>query len=831
MFPQLDQMEREFLGETHKTSLSSTTDFQSTSVHGRAGLDSSDEECTVKPSLFRIAFDRRGNSESSNQSNEVEPKEEPDVSDFTVKTKTGPIGYTDDENSIGTQPPMDDNDDDTGPGINSNEDNEEKEDGSMPPEETHGRGTDHPPQGSEPLTVLDDSDATRLENDSRDDSEVHRHIDVVFHATADLNTSLKELLKKVVSALGRKMTAEEKNESRSYIRRLVNERMDIRRSAESSNKENVESQFFSDVNIGEGKEAPSSQKPSSRESITIEEVVKLGCSYTVDEFMFCQEIKAATPTKQTAVTKSDDVAAAISDYNEADDQTVDHSCVSATVSHPEPTKALPKATTRKRGRPSANQSGTNSNDMAEDTKHPALNDMSGPKLVATSCMIHREQPQIPPPQAPSACTTKEESHVKVVSASIPKPPPQRRARKGTCALCATCPCNTQVDKGDDTCAPVFARSDSAVEKALIRRVQKMEKTCELHESRMEMVKRKLLQHRREMWKKKESKHSTSHQKAKRQVFLPDADDEVAQNSSHCGPLLSKETVQRAVTRLFPEAPCVQGTLSQWLGFPRKESSSEKKPSEEGVLLETIMEEEDDMSESGGNAMPMNEEEEEYIEYSTGTEDFDQVYRQQWDQRNLLITVSSRFSLWKGVSNSRPTLQNDVLGLRFGATQNELPDSDKDVNYSCPWDDLFRTDTFEGSGIDQLVGLFGKDDSVEGEGDKESPSPRVDEVHLSDLSQSGHIEAVQIIESLEREARKVEMLRASCPNWKENIAFSMKQKDEDAVTSALEHVRKKRRQMAEFKRRIMDAWEQQDVALDVFENSLSTRLTSLNPTMG
>ena len=93
----------------------------------------------------------------------------------------------------------------------------------------------------------------------------------------------------------------------------------------------------------------------------------------------------------------------------------------------------------------------------------------------------------------------------------PVPRPKKRARTKSCALCKTCPCQ-KTPTGQDhavtlNMSSTFSRSDTAVEKALIRRLQKLEKSVEHTAEQMEMVRRNLKKHRRDIWKRKEKETS------------------------------------------------------------------------------------------------------------------------------------------------------------------------------------------------------------------------------------------------------------------------------------------------------------------------------------
>lgn len=92
------------------------------------------------------------------------------------------------------------------------------------------------------------------------------------------------------------------------------------------------------------------------------------------------------------------------------------------------------------------------------------------------------------------------------------PRPRKRARAKTCALCRTCPCQkSAADRGQTEqldMASSFSRSDAAVEKALIRRFQKLEKSSEHIAEQKEIVRRNLKKHRRDIWKRQEKENAT-----------------------------------------------------------------------------------------------------------------------------------------------------------------------------------------------------------------------------------------------------------------------------------------------------------------------------------
>ena len=131
------------------------------------------------------------------------------------------------------------------------------------------------------------------------------------------------------------------------------------------------------------------------------------------------------------------------------------------------------------------------------------------------------------------------------------------------------------------------------------------------------------------------------------------------------------------------------------------------------------------------------------------------------------------------------------------------------------------------GLDLLLGLFEEspdDSGIQGK-NQNLLSPPADDggISMSMLSQDAQKVASKFCEEIASDTTKISQLGLACPNWKENIAFALFQKDNGGLTEALENVKKSRNRMLERKRKLLEAWERQDMALQVFESALSTSL--------
>ena len=93
--------------------------------------------------------------------------------------------------------------------------------------------------------------------------------------------------------------------------------------------------------------------------------------------------------------------------------------------------------------------------------------------------------------------------------------------------------------------------DAAIEKTLIKRLQKLEKTTEQYEEQTDMIRRELKKHRRKIWRQQESKLNLDNLESGQYRFLPDGQEldqqlEVTASSSNKVPGESVQLAQRNV---------------------------------------------------------------------------------------------------------------------------------------------------------------------------------------------------------------------------------------------------------------------------------------------
>jgi hypothetical protein len=155
-----------------------------------------------------------------------------------------------------------------------------------------------------------------------------------------------------------------------------------------------------------------------------------------------------------------------------------------------------------------------------------------------------------------------------------------------------------------------------------------------------------------------------------------------------------------------------------------------------------------------------------------------------------------------------------------------------MSFECPFDRLFgdaRDANHEDmeEGMDQLLELF--QDAQIPSTQAPSSSQLDDGESLSQPESVGLLTprrqsvAIEMQEEICCDKVKLSALQRSCPNWKENIAFALDQDDADVVNEALLNVKRSRERMKATKQKILEAWERQQMALDVFETALTKSL--------
>jgi hypothetical protein len=134
---------------------------------------------------------------------------------------------------------------------------------------------------------------------------------------------------------------------------------------------------------------------------------------------------------------------------------------------------------------------------------------------------------------------------------------RKRPRKDSCALCSSCPCTNSEYDNEIMTTLDLSRTEAEMEKALLRRIAKLERTTESYEQQKETVKKELKKLRRKILKRQVDKLGLDKVKPfGDSYFLPDAEawDETFQDIATAS--LELATVSKAKDKLFPPGTLV-----------------------------------------------------------------------------------------------------------------------------------------------------------------------------------------------------------------------------------------------------------------------------------
>jgi hypothetical protein len=177
-------------------------------------------------------------------------------------------------------------------------------------------------------------------------------------------------------------------------------------------------------------------------------------------------------------------------------------------------------------------------------------------------------------------------------------------------------------------------------------------------------------------------------------------------------------------------------------------------------------------------------------------------------------------------------------INFGMTQllNDEIKEPKKPFFATSWDELFASEkeadtehfdallnVFDSNGIrsTQVAATQLEDGSV----DElcQNADARID---LTMLSQARQSKAIELQDDVVKNKDLQKAVEVACPGWKENIMFALHQDDKESVHGALDNLRLAKERMLETKRKILEAWERQNLALGVFEKALNTSLARI-----
>lgn len=416
-----------------------------------------------------------------------------------------------------------------------------------------------------------------------------------------------------------------------------------------------------------------------------------------------------------------------------------------------------------------------------------------------------------------------------------------------CTLCSTCSCSrgSALQSLEDSAIsehqnPLqrLARSEAEVERALIGRLSRLEKSASWFDHLCTKASRELKRHRNKIKARMQQGNGASRPKFLRDV---DADDE----RQFSAPAISTSFVNRAKHQIFsfrksesthpsiqntsslnicassnslPVCLEAQPTLTQML----RDSEDEATDNDDGAkTLETIQEEDEQVGESDKDDQvgdTTEETKEDFVNYG------DACFR------------GKTRSLWKASRMTEDQLQESNLKQDFDQTEvNESANMNSyKTSSGCHVEQDFYDDGLsellhvfdhidddESAAMDDIdiLGAYGKDlydhqaNQPDGYG-KDLNDPTT----MSQLSPVAKSAFASMAIKVESDPQKMEMLDAECPNWKENLRFSLRQSPHD-LQGALANVQEKQKRIA----KAMEMLKKQATVLEVFEMALTDSL--------
>ena len=381
-----------------------------------------------------------------------------------------------------------------------------------------------------------------------------------------------------------------------------------------------------------------------------------------------------------------------------------------------------------------------------------------------------------------------------------KPATRKRTRSAAgptkrCTLCKNCPCTFEKEsKNAFEMIEQQRKSDSAIEKDLIKRLATLEKTADRYAEQEETIRRRLKKHRRDLYleRRKVLNQRTGAQDSRPYYFLPDAHEmEVDEMEKKQSLKLPPEQVEEAVERLFPESSKAQPTLTQMFCQHQEVGSDTGTP------------EPDDQHEIETNAGSKRGE----FDYGSDADEYEtdsigeiKASRVSWSDGLVQSPNRRGLSMWMAVAEG---------------------------NSSCSFDQFFE-DAGESYGLDELVGMLGLSQPLvethTHDGDIQNDENR--NVTLSMLSHDARATACETVRGVERDEERLKLLEEGCPMWRENVRYALHQRSPSEVEAALFAVRERKTQAEIAKENMLQAFRKKLVLLDLYEESLSMSLDLL-----
>ena len=345
----------------------------------------------------------------------------------------------------------------------------------------------------------------------------------------------------------------------------------------------------------------------------------------------------------------------------------------------------------------------------------------------------------------------------------------------------------------------------------MQRLLQLEELADAYDEQTDAVRRRLKQHRREIWQQRQ-KLLPRTTNTPRSRFLPDATADPAP------PLPPPRRTASAVThaqRAVFAKPVVsrQPTLTQMLGGGDGET-------EDGMV----------------ELPEQDKEEDNAVSVAPNSEDGLHMHNDDDDTANNESCVNDADGyvppLGEAASPAIRLQSNKLDSPTKYASHYSIWDAVRNGNYTSSWDRLFyEEEEEECNGVDHLLGLLGSTQDSIGDKNLASPAHHGGSQHdiLPDFSPSsltirGKTLANAIKDHIMAHESKRRSIEQVCPNWQENVEFALSRRVGKDVSHALQNVRAAKARLQRNKLAILQKIEQQEAALEVFEDSLAQSLT-------
>lgn len=405
-----------------------------------------------------------------------------------------------------------------------------------------------------------------------------------------------------------------------------------------------------------------------------------------------------------------------------------------------------------------------------------------------------------------------------------------------CTLCSTCSCfqgsaltsleQSALNEKSKGMPLGLARTDAEMERALIGRLARLEKSASWFDSLCTKVSKELKRHRKKIMERKV--HKNHHHR--NNVFLHDVDEIDQDMDTVMGaPSLSKAFVGKVMNKAFTFRKKHQPTLTQMLeeydtSMEEEAEEHDENNSSTHVSLMQVNLRDLNTNENDNEAKENNQEDDlDHIGKTSSDEqdtdhDDDDVHLNVASYRGKAKNLWTASKLAKEKLCSYQLYDMNIPDMNEFDTKTKMYDGndDKDgllellnafeTGNSCTDDTDFNSIEKKGNGF-----FHNANDKLQMDG---SSSIKHQEVNMSQLSPVAKSIHKTMVSNIESEPFKLSVLEEVFPSWKENQRFILCQNSKD-LNVALENVRKQRTHI----QKTIELLNKQNIALQLFEDAI------------